>query len=128
MIALQERLAFDDLANARIRAVHASPDAPAVDIGVATTKGLSPIVFSSLTFGNASMAPDGAAVGPGSLTLGVAPANQPATILYKLPVTVNGGDRIFAVAAGAATKGVKFRLLAVQTSMSPWQVGEVLAQ
>jgi hypothetical protein len=127
MLAVQERLAFDDAKNARVRAVHASPDAPAVDIGVATTGGLSPVVFSALTFGTAS-APEGAGVGPGMATLGVSPAGQDKTVLYKLPVTLNAGDRILAVAAGAATKGVKFRLLAVQTSMSPWQVGEVLAQ
>lgn len=42
--------------NARVRAVHASPDAPSVDVGVATMAGLSPVVFSQLSFGNASAA------------------------------------------------------------------------
>jgi hypothetical protein len=127
MIAVQERFALDDAQNARVRAVHASPDAPAVDVGVATVSGLSPVVFSQLAFGNASAA-DGASIGAGMSTLGVAPAGQDKTVLYKIPVTLSGGDRIFAVAAGAATKNIKFRLLAVQTATTPWQVGEVLAQ
>ena len=124
--AYSDEKAYDDAANARLRAVHAAPDAPTVDIGVATSGGLSPVLIPALAFLGSSPSV-GLSVAPGSYTLGVTPAGQSASIVARFPVTLNAGARSFAIAAGVldATKGPAFRLLAIDTAVNPWTIASV---
>ena len=109
-----------------LRVIHASPDAPAVDVGTwdgTTFTALAP--FRGLAFGDASAA-DGTQVGPGSLTVGVAAENTTAPVA-TFDVTVDGDLAAFAVAAGSLTaKGEAFRLKVVDTGVWPWTVTEIL--
>ena len=123
LLAEAESFSLDD-GQTHIRAVHASPDAPMVDIGVATTAGVSPVLFSQLTFGNASTDVD---VSPGAVTLGVAASTNDKAVLYQFPLTLEAGKRLFAVAEGAPTKNVAFRLGIVDTTATPWTITHVAA-
>jgi hypothetical protein len=110
----------------RVRIVHASPDAPAVDVGVWDGMMFTPLApFSGLAYGDAS-AGEGLAVDAGSITVGVAAAGAMSPVAtFDLTLTQN--LRAFAVAAGSLTdKGEAFRLKIVDTSVTPWQVAEVL--
>ena len=77
---------------AKVRVVHASPNAPAVDVAVAG----GPVLFGGLTFGNAS---DYRTVDAGTVNLQVRPAGTQ-TVALDLPnVTLSGGTvyTVFAV-------------------------------
>ncbi len=119
---------FDEMGEARLRVVHASQDAPAVDVGLWDGTDFTALApFSGVAFGQAS---DGAGldVGTGTLGLGVAVAES-ADPVATFQVTTAPGLRVFAVAAGslfdASAEG--FRLLLVDTQAYPWVVaGEVL--
>ncbi len=126
LAAFSDEKAYDDTVNARVRAVHASPDAPTVDIGVATSAGVSPVLMPGLPFLGSSL-PLGVAIAPGSYTLGVTPAGQSAQVVARFPVALTAGARSFAIAAGALdpTKGQALRLLLVDTAASPWAVASV---
>jgi hypothetical protein len=126
-------LAFEELFAAaptsRVRAIHASGDAPAVNIGSvdSQTGDISVVVFENLEFGAAS-ADVGAELPVGSLTLGVsaAPSLTPAA---TFDITTTEGLQTFAVAIGALAPDVgdaSFRLSLVVTSVSPWGGVEVL--
>jgi hypothetical protein len=126
-------LAFEELFEStevsRVRAVHASGDAPAVNIGSvdSQTGDISVVVFENLEFGAAS-AGVGAELPVGTLTLGVsaAPSLTPAA---TFDVTTTAGLQTFAVAIGALAPDVgdaSFRLILVVASASPWGGVEVL--
>ncbi len=116
----------DDAVNARVRAVHASPDAPAVDLGIAVGGGAASVVAPGLTFLGSSQS-IGLAVAPGSYTFGLTPAGQGTTPVARFPVTLVAGARAFAVAAGAldVAKGQALRMLVVDTNATPWSVASV---
>jgi hypothetical protein len=118
----------EDESKAQLRAVHASPDAPRVDIGVvpAAAATLTPVLFADLAFGMAS-AEDGLAASPGHIPVGVAPAGQDAAIVARFTLPATTGERAFVLAAGAldARKGQPFRLAVVDTASSPWTVAHV---
>lgn len=78
---------------AGIRAVHASPDAPAVDIAV---KGGDPII-SDLSFGNAS---DYTMVDSGSYDLEIRPAGSSKSVLDIPNIPVESGQNYTAIAVG----------------------------
>ncbi len=123
------REAFDRSAtDPKLRAVHASPDAPKVDIGLAPHGAINPVLFGGLTFGDASDAM-GLTAPVASLPIGVSPAGQPSSLVARLTVPTAAGQRAFVVAAGAIShqqNGQGFRLLVVDTAPTPWTVTTVL--
>ena len=120
VVAAADGFALDDATNARLRVVHASPDAPAVDVGPVAGGKLAAAAVSGLAFGE-STAPAGLALPAGSLTLGVAAAGSP-TPVASFDVTTGSGDRAFVAAAGVLdpSRGPAFRLIAVSTRSTPW--------
>ncbi len=124
LLAYQD--AFAGTGDPRLRVVHASPDAPAVDVGTwdgTTFAALAP--FSGLAFGDASTA-DGTPIGASSLTVGVAAAGT-ATPVATFDLTLSGDLTAFAVASGSLTsKGAAFRLQVVDTAVWPWLTAAVL--
>ncbi len=127
ILAFAEGFATDDPASARVRAVHASPDAPAVDIGlVAQGRIVDPPLVAGLTFENATD-PEGLSVPPVALAVGVAAAGS-ADPIAVFDIAPAAGTRAFALAAGALSPAFDdeaFRLLVVDTSVFPWAVGTV---
>jgi hypothetical protein len=127
LVALRDELAVD-AAKARIRVLHASPDAPAVDVGVvAGATFTAPEPMRNLEFPKATSAPEGIALDPGSVTVGVAAAGT-ATPVARFPLTLTAGLRAHVVAAGAlmpATGQQGFRLLVVNAGASPWTAASV---
>jgi len=126
-------LAFEELFEttdvSRVRAVHASGDAPPVDIGSvdSATGDLSVVVFENLAFGAASDGV-GAELPVGDLTLGVA-ATGNATPVATFDVTTTAGLQTFAVAIGALAPDAgdaSFRMILVVASANPWIGAEVL--
>lgn len=120
---------FDrDPLKAVLRAVHASPDAPAVDIGAVTGTTISSVLFPDLAF-TGSSDEKGLGATAGHLVVGVAPTGTAHPVAtFTIPAT--SGQRAFAVAAGAlapAQNQAFFRFLVVDTSASPWTVTPVHA-
>lgn len=114
----REGFAQDD-SQAVLRAIHSSPDAPAVDIGlVDDAHRISPVVFADLKFVGAS-AEDGVKVPAGHPLIGVgATGNASPVATFTVPATA--GARAFTVAAGLLGGGPDFRLLVVDTAKTPW--------
>jgi hypothetical protein len=111
-----------------VRAIHASPDAPAVDIGVVSGDEFDVLApFAGLAFPNAS-AEAGAAVPVASLDLGIAPAGS-GTPIVQFPVTTATGIRAFAIAAGALSPEAgeeAFRLFIIDTAPASWTAAEIM--
>ncbi len=127
LLAYREGFAFD-AANTRARAIHASPDAPAVDIGTASGGTIDAVVFEDLVFAEGSEAA-GTAIPATSLTLGVAPTGNTAAVA-TFDVTTVGDLRAFTIAVGALSPDTGeegFRLVLVNTSASPWTASEIAA-
>ena len=123
-----------DAGQVRVRAVHASPDAPTVDVGPLTGGNVpTAAAFDDLSFPDASAAA-GLSLPASNLTVGVAPAaasNRTPVATFALPLSALADQRVFAVAAGALdTSGGRagFRLLAVNTAASPWSVTALTPQ
>lgn len=117
---------FAPAAGARVRVMHASPDAPAVDVGVVSGMSFTPVAaFSGLAFGNAS-AGTGLELGAGALTIGVA-ATGTTSPVATFDLSLAAGQRAFAVAGGSlGATGQSFRLLVVDATTFPWQTVTVL--
>ncbi len=115
-----------DAADALVRVVHASPDAPAVDIGPVVEGAVSAISdYTNLAFGQSSAAL-GTALPVGALTVGVAATGTSAPVAAFDVVTVEG-LRAFAVACGSlAGTGEGFRLILVLADGMAWSAAEVL--
>ncbi|MFO0669208.1 MAG: DUF4397 domain-containing protein [Polyangiaceae bacterium] len=121
----KDEFAVDNTTGAELRAVHASPDAPNVDIGLVSGLSVTP-VFKDIAFGNASN--EGAVPAAGPLSLGVTPTGQSGVIAARFSVTPSAGGRGFAVAAGTLSPHRStntFRLLVVDTAAQPWSVTAV---
>lgn len=118
---------FDlEAASGAIRVVHASPDAPAVDIGTVDGSGNVTAVsdFTNLGYEDASTA-SGTNLPAGTLPIGVAQTGTTAAVA-EFTVPVSGTTRAFAVAAGSLTgNGEAFRLLVVDTTVFPWGVATI---
>lgn len=113
--------------DALVRVVHASADAPAVDLGTVATSGTlqTPPVLQDLAFGDDSAAA-GLPLPAEQLTLGLAATGTTATAA-EFTLTPAADQRLFAVAAGAfSPPGSAFRLLLVDATTVPWSVSEVL--
>jgi hypothetical protein len=111
---------------ASVRVVHASPDAPAVDVGTASGNTVTPIAdFTGLAFTDASH-PAGTELPAANLTVGIAAANT-TTAVATFDITTTSGLRAYAVAAGSLQgTGQSFRLIVVDTTVFPWAAAEVL--
>jgi hypothetical protein len=128
--AYAEGFALDDAQNARVRVVHASPDAPPVDIGVLNVeKVVQPVLVPDLAFGQSSDL-TGLSVSAGTVPIGVAPAGSDTTVVAAIHTPVTAGMRAFGLAAGALdpSHGQSFRLIAVDTSVTPWIAATVMPQ
>lgn len=127
LLAFEE--VFDATESARVRAIHASGDAPAVDIGTVDggTGEIDAVLFQNVSFGQASDGP-GLEVPVADLTIGVAATGSTSPVA-TFDITTSAGLQAFAVAAGAlAPDGSEeaFRLILVVASASPWVGAEVL--
>ncbi|WP_164018604.1 DUF4397 domain-containing protein [Pyxidicoccus trucidator] len=128
-----ELLAFadgfaQDKDSLRLRVVHASPDAPEVDVAP-LENGLVPMhaAYNDVPYRQAS-APEGLALPAVQAQVGVAAAsasNRAPVARFDFDTAPFIGKGVFAVAAGALspTHGegeASFRLVAVDTGASPW--------
>lgn len=106
---------------AKVRAIHASPDAPPVDIGTVSGNQIDQVVFDNIAFPS-SQSDAGTEIPAAPLTIGVAPTGQ-ASPVATFDITAQAGLRAFAVAIGALapdTDEEAFRLLLVNTAAAPW--------
>jgi hypothetical protein len=118
-----------DATSARLRLVHAAPDAPGVDVGpLENGRVPTAAAYDNVAFGTAS-APPGLPLPPTPTWLGVVPADalerQPLFSFQVDPQPLLGRG-LFAVEAGAWTPAPGeqgFQLLLVDTTASPWTVG-----
>ncbi|WP_240334602.1 DUF4397 domain-containing protein [Halorussus sp. MSC15.2] len=85
--------------NASVRLIHASPDAPAVDVTVA---GSGAVLYDNVTFGNAT---DYVEVPAGDYTLEVRPAteNNDGEVVTTFDVSLESGTAYSAIASGYLT-------------------------
>jgi hypothetical protein len=113
-------------ADALVRVVHASPDAPAVDVGPAADDKVTAIEdFTNLSFRGASVGA-GTALPVGELTVGVA-ATGTEDAVATFDIATYEGLRAFAVACGSlGGTGEAFRLVLVITEGATWAAAEVL--
>lgn len=113
-------------AQARVRVVHASPDAPAVDVGTVSGNTVTPVPdFTNLAFEQASIA-SGTTLPVGNLPIGLAAAGT-TTPVVTFTVPTAAGLKAFAVASGSLSgNGESFRLVIVDATNFPWQSVEVL--
>jgi len=128
-----ELLAYPDQfvvdANPRLRVIHVSPDAGAVDISTVSGTALtSPSQVRDLQFEEATE-PAGLAVpATPSLAIGVAPTGT-TTALATFNLNTTGSKRAFVLAAGALTPEPgeqSFRLFDVNTAVWPWTITTIL--
>jgi hypothetical protein len=119
--------AFEDPASPLVRVVHASPDAPPVDVGLWDGgKAFTPISdYSDLAFGDASSG-TGLPINGTELTVGVA-ATGSVDPVGTFDLSLVGVEKAFAVAAGSlGGTGESFRLLIVDATSFPWQAAQVM--
>lgn len=123
-ITLRDDFTSSDDGKAQLRAVHGSPNAPTVDIGVAGDDGLDPVVFGGLSFTESSGV---VRVAPATLPIGIAPAGDDANVVARFTVPV-ANQRAFVVAAGALGHGSQpLQLLVVDTNAPKWTVAQLFA-
>jgi len=117
---------FDlDMMSPLVRVIHASPDAPAVDVGTVSGGTVTAVgAFSNLAYRQGSEA-TGTALPVGMLPIGVA-ATGGTSPVASFTVGTTSGLRGFAVAAGSLLgNGETFRLIVVDTGVFPWAAAEV---
>jgi hypothetical protein len=109
----------------QVRVIHASADAPTVDVGPVSSGEISPVSdYTNLSYKDASTA-SGTVLPNGTLTVGIA-ATGTTTPVASFSITTSSGLRAYAVAAGSfAGMGESFRLVVVNTSTFPWSAAEV---
>jgi hypothetical protein len=102
---------------AALAVVHASPNAPTVDVGTVASNTLTAVAgLEDLSFGDSSAAA-GVALPAGTYDLGLG-ADGSAPVLSFSDVGLTAGDRIIAVAAGEV--GDNFQLWLVDTTAPSW--------
>jgi hypothetical protein len=124
LLPYDESFATSD-ADARVRVIHASPDAPRVDVGTVAGDVLTPVpAFTDLGFKDASSG-GGQSLPVANLLIGVA-VTQTTTPAATFNISTAPGLRAYAVAAGSlGGTGESFRLIVVDTSMFPWTAAQV---
>ena len=110
----------------QLRAVHNSPDATEVDIGLAGATSISPVLFAGLSFSQSS-AEGGIGASAGHLPIGITPAGLDSNFVARFTVPATSDNRAFVLASGALNpaKGQSFRLHVVDTATTPWTVSTV---
>jgi hypothetical protein len=113
--------------NALLAALHASPDAGTVDIGTVDMMGnLTALTgFDDLMFGDSSQPAAGTEVPTTPLLVGIAAANSTMP-LVSFDVALSPEAQTWAIAVGTVDTGTNpgdegIRLVAIDTSMRPWQ-------
>ncbi len=126
LIAVEEL--FEPTSFSRVRVVHASGDAPAVDVGPSDGTDIVPIGdFTNLAFGESSAA-SGTELPVTDLTIGVAGTGTTASVA-DFDVSTFAGLQAFAVAVGSLSPDAgeePFRLVLVPVSEGSWSAIEVL--
>lgn len=128
VLAFAEGFDLADAQKNRSRVVHASPNAPAVDVGPydGTAASITPAA-ANIMFGKASAA-EGLSLPPQNLLIGVSPAGANNTVVARFTLPTPAGARSFVVAAGALGHSTRpFRLALVDTSKNPWAVSHVFS-
>lgn len=135
LVALADGFDSPASGKARVRAVHASPDAPSVDIGAVSMAGkldANPPI-TNVSFPSATDAA-GLELPAASLTLGFAPTGSLNTV-KEFDVSLPDGGKLFAIAAGLLAPGSNqpaFQLLVVNATASSilekWSVASVAAK
>jgi hypothetical protein len=123
LITVAEGFDAASATQARLRAVHASADGPAVDIGtVATTGILSTPVFTNAKYKDVTPVA-GANVDVGSVTIGLAPTGT-TTTSAEFDATLTASERGFVIVAGkyAGTNPNPLQLLVVNTTGVFWSI------
>jgi hypothetical protein len=120
---------FDaDADNARLRIVHASPDAPAVDISTVTNDVMdTPLLVDGAAF-TQDTGGAGLQVPAANLTVGVSATGDTDPIV-TFDIATSSGLRAYVVAAGALAPiddEEGFRLMIIDASAYPWAAVEVL--
>lgn len=107
-------------ADAKVRVVHASPDAPPVDVGTVDNNVVTPVPgFTNLAFESASAA-NGTTLPAADLNIGIAATGTTAPVA-TFDITTVAGLKAFAVAAGSlGGNGESFRLVIVDATSFPW--------
>lgn len=113
---------FKDDDAARGIIVHASPDAPPVDIGGIDGGVFSP-VLTGVPFGAQTPA-RGIRIAPMMYDLGFAVAGDPNPLFTFNGVGVNAGSRVIYLATGSVAAG-DFGVTVVDTTASPWATATV---
>ncbi len=124
LLAWAEGFATNDADNVRVRVVHGSPDAPAVEVGPIMAGEVSSL--GAFAYGEDS-GPAGVSVPAVALSIGLALEGTVEPVL-SFPVDLTGaeGARAFAIAAGSlGGTGAPFGLILVDTSTSPWSIAQV---
>ena len=111
-----------------VRVLHASPDAPPVDVGTVSGGTVTAVeAFTNLSFTEVSTVA-GPELPVGTLPIGIAGAGTTEAVAsFSVPTAT--GVRAFAIAAGsfgAESPGERFRLLIVDTASYPWASAELL--
>jgi hypothetical protein len=126
VLSFAEGFALDDAQNTRARAVHACPNAPAVDIGPFANGAITPAI-ANLPFGSGTDRA-GLPLPAPQVLLGVAPADADDGVLARFTTPTPAGARSFVVALGALGHSTRpLRLALVETSASPWRISHVFA-
>ena len=118
---------FEEMSSPLVRVVHASPDAPSVDVGLWDAgKQFTPISdYLDLAFGDAS-AESGLMIDAMELSIGVAVTGT-TTPAATFDLMLGAEQKIFALAAGSlGGTGESFRLVLVDASVFPWQTSQVM--
>ena len=114
----------------RLRAVHASPDAPPVDVGVVADGELGVVLIEGLAFTQATP-PEGLQVPPGNYVVGLAPAGNPTQVVFSQDLSVEPTTASFVVAAGALQPQdgeQPLQLIGIDTRAPVWQRAAVPPQ
>ena len=118
-----------DAGEPQVRLVHASADAPGVDVSAVEDGSLStPAIAQDLDFGE-DAPEDGAFIPAGEQTLGLAPTGEVAPIA-SFDLDVAEAAQLFAIVAGAVApvEGEQpLQLLVVDTTAFPWELAVVEA-
>jgi hypothetical protein len=126
LITVRDEFALDDVEMARVRVVHASPDAPPVNV-TAEIPGKDRVEMTDgLGFGEASEVA-GVSLAPGEATFAVIPADGgPVVAAFEVPLLA--AERAFVVVVGALSPAPGepgLRAVLVDTTVFPWTTAQV---